>query len=373
MPQLKYQRPRLPSHYYVLSEPPDARGEEILRFVSDRRRIKLKGHLFREFHQYVVPLLDGRHSFEEIATEVADLFQPEDLEAGLQLLADQNLLEDAANTAIRPDTAAAIQPQLNFFHEVSSDPRQAQEKLLQATVSVLGLAGAGASVALALAAARTGTVRCIDSLAVAPTDPYLSPAFSLCDVGQARADVVARRIRSSAPEVHAIANAAPLESDADFADAIRGSDFVVCCIDPGQSALAYKLNRACLQEKIVWTSCSATGLEVIVGPTVRPFETACYLCYRMRAVACTEEPEDEFSFQRMMDRRKQDDSGRRENLTFATGIAANLLGLEALKYVSGIMPGSTTGRIAVINLVDLALTKHVVLRKPWCPACFPTL
>jgi adenylyltransferase/sulfurtransferase len=320
-----------------------------------------------------VPLLDGRHSFDEIAAEVADVFRPEDLEAGLQLLADQNLLEDAAAVPVAPDTEAAIQPQLNFFHEVSADARQTQEKLLQATVGVLGLAGAGASLALALSAMRVGTVRCIDSLAVAPADPYLSPAFSLSDVGRPRAEAVAQRIRSTAPEVRAIANAAPLESDADVADAVRGSDFVVCCIDPGQSALAYKMNRACLQEKIVWTSCSATGMEVIVGPTVRPFETACYLCYKMRAVACAEEPEDDFSFQRMLDQRKQDDSGRRENLTFATGIAANFLGLEALKYITGIMPGSTTGRIAVINLVDLTMTKHVVLRKPWCPACFPNL
>ena len=304
---------------------------------------------------------------------MADVFRPEDLEAGLQLLADHNLLEDAAEAPVPANVAAAIQPQLNFFHEVSPDARRAQDRLTHATVTVLGLAGAGASVALALSAARVGTVRCIDSLAVAPADPYLSPAFSLCDLGQPRAEVVARRIRSTAPEVHAIPNATPLESDADVAAAVRGSDFVVCCIDPGQSALTYKLNRACLQEGIVWTSCSATGMEVIVGPTIRPFETACYMCYRMRTVACAEEPEDDFSFQRMLDRRKQDDSGRRENLTFATGIAANFLGLEALKYISGIMPGATTGRIAVINLVDLAMTRHVVLRKPWCPACFPSL
>jgi bacteriocin biosynthesis cyclodehydratase domain-containing protein len=373
MSRLKYLRPRLPSHYYVLSEPPDAKGEEILCFVSERRRIKLKGHSFREFHQYVVPLLDGRHSLDEIEAEVADMFRTEDLEAGLQLLADQNLLEDAAEAPVPPDTAAAIQPQLNFFHEVSANARQAQEKLLHATVSVLGLAGAGASVALALAAVRVGTVRCIDSLSVAPTDPYLSPALSLSDVGRPRAEAVAQRIHSTAPEVRAIAHATPLESDTDVVGAVIGSDFVVCCVDPGQSALAYKLNRVCLQEKIVWTSCSATGMEVIIGPTVHPFETACYLCYKMRAVACAEWPEDDFSFQRMLDRRKRDDSGRRENLTFATGIAANFLGLEVLKYLSGIVPGSTTGRIAVINLVDLAMTKHVVLRKPWCPACFPNL
>ena len=51
MSRLRYQRPRLPSYFYVLSEPPDSRGEEVLRFVSERRRIKLKGHSFREFQR----------------------------------------------------------------------------------------------------------------------------------------------------------------------------------------------------------------------------------------------------------------------------------------------------------------------------------
>lgn len=328
----------------------------------------LKGHSFREFQQYVIPLLDGRHTVEEIARETSAVFRPEDLTAGLQLLADQNLLEDAADDVTTTD-AAALEPQLNFFYEVSGNPRQLQERLLAATVSIFGLAGTGASVALALAAARVGTLRCFDSLPVSAADPYLSLSFRVADIGSPRVDAVLRRIESTAPGVHAIAQ--PLsDSDDQIAQAIRGSDFVICCLDAGQSSLIYKLNRACLRERIRWTSCSTSGMEVIVGPTVQPMVTACYMCYRMRAVACAENPEREFAFQRMLDRRKKDDSSHRENLTFATGIAANVLGLEVLKELSGLLPPATIGQVLVIDLVELTLTKHVVLRKPWCPACF---
>src|ERR1043166_8357087 len=69
-----FQRPRLPRHFYVWSEPPDSDGDEVLNFVSDRRRIKLKGHSFREFEQRVIPLLDGRHTVAEIEQQVADAF-----------------------------------------------------------------------------------------------------------------------------------------------------------------------------------------------------------------------------------------------------------------------------------------------------------
>jgi adenylyltransferase/sulfurtransferase len=103
---------------------------------------------------------------------------------------------------------------------------------------------------------------------------------------------------------------------------------------------------------------------------VYPFQTACYLCYKMRSVACAGNPEDSFAFEQFLDRRKRDDSGCRENLVFAAGIAANVLGLEVLKELSGILSPSTRGSIVVVDLLELRVSRHVVLRKPWCPACF---
>ncbi len=55
---------------------------------------------------------------------------------------------------------------------------------------------------------------------------------------------------------------------------------------------------------------------------------------------------------------------------FSAGVAGNLLGLEALKELTGIGAPSLVGQIAVLDIMDLSVTKHVVLRKPWCPACY---
>ena len=46
MPTIKYHKPRLPGHYYVLFEPPDGKGEEVLRFVSERKKIDPEGALW---------------------------------------------------------------------------------------------------------------------------------------------------------------------------------------------------------------------------------------------------------------------------------------------------------------------------------------
>jgi bacteriocin biosynthesis cyclodehydratase domain-containing protein len=90
----------------------------------------------------------------------------------------------------------------------------------------------------------------------------------------------------------------------------------------------------------------------------------------MRAVACAGNPEDEFNYERFLDRRKQDDSGRRENVVFGAGLMANWLGLEAMKQLTRIVEPSALGAIIVFDLLGFTCTKHVVLRKPWCPACF---
>ena len=370
MPTPKFNRPRLPTHYYIWFEPPDHSGDEVLRFASTIRRIKLKGSSFREFQQLVIPLLDGGHTLAEIEAEVADVFAPEDLEAGLQLLAEHNLLQEAGASEAPEEPAKRLAPQLNFFHEMEINGEQIQKRLKQATVTVLGLSGAGAGVAQALAAAGVGRLRCFDPDKVSASDTYLSPLFSVADVGLLRTAVVTARIGASSPEVTVAGHTQTPTNDDEVLELIQGSDFVLNCLDQGHSSLMYKLNRACLKANIRWSSCALAGPEVVIGPTVVPFETACYLCYKMRTVACAGNPEEEFAFETFLDRRKRDDSSQRESLVFGVGLAANLLSLEAVKALSGSISSSALGKIIVFDLLALESTKHVVLRKPWCPACF---
>src|SRR5262249_5518998 len=156
-----------PSHYYIWFEPPGDSGDEVLHFVSRRRRIKLKGQFFREFQQLVIPLLDGRHTVEEIEQKVAGVFEPRDLETALRLLADENLIDEGDSPWPRPEAAGRLAPHLIFFHEMGAVRSEIQERLSTAVVTVYGLGGAGALTAVALASAGVGTVRCVDSLNVA--------------------------------------------------------------------------------------------------------------------------------------------------------------------------------------------------------------
>jgi bacteriocin biosynthesis cyclodehydratase domain-containing protein len=364
---MNLRKPRLPSHYFIWSEPPDETGDEVLHFVSGRRRLKLKGHSFRELESRVLPLLDGRRTVGEIQEAVADVFAPQDVEDGIALLAAQGLLAEGAGS---PPPPPRWEPQRNFLHEVLGESEEVSRRLAASVVTVVGLSGAGADAALALAKMGIGEVRLVDSLTIDREDPYFSEAFAAAEPGSPRTTAVARRLASSASWTRAVEVGTPLADDADVEAAVAGSHFAVCCLDAGQAWTTYKLNRACMKLGLSWTSVSLAGTEVVLGPTVVPHETACYLCYSMRAVACASNPEDAFAYQRYLDRRRRDDSGRRENLAPAAGIAAQMAALEAVKALSGLRP-SALGGLVILDLLGLATSRHTVLRKPGCPACFP--
>lgn len=365
----KLTKPRLPSHYLLRFEPPDTSGDEALVITSERRRMKLKGRCFREFISEVVPLLDGNRTVDEIAALVADTFAPEDLVSSLETLAAHGFLEDHDATVV--PGGELLEPQLNFFHEAGIDPQLAQKRLRQSTVAVFGLGPLGTATALALACAGVGNLRLIDPGQVLGTDPFLNPQLQPGDAGEMRADVVRRRATILSPDLNALAFTSPLESDDDVLSVISGADFAVGCTDRSMSNVLYRLNRACYRTQLRWTHGELSAFEAVLGPTVTPSETACYLCYQMRSVACSENPEEEFAQLRYLDRRQRDDGGRRENLVFGSGIAGNMLAAEAFRILLG-LPSSVPGRIAVLDFMDLTLTKHVVLRKPWCPVCFAT-
>jgi bacteriocin biosynthesis cyclodehydratase domain-containing protein len=362
-----FSKPLMPSHFEAWCEPPDASGEEILRIVSAQRSLTLKGRAFREFHRHVIPLLDGQRSFEELCAETADLFDRADLESALSLLASQNIVVEGDN---RPTGPARLQPQLNYFHEVAENADEAQRRLAAAHVVVFGLGGAGASVMHALAAAGVGRIAGVDHCAVSAADTYLSPAFSLADVGRPRAEALAARIADTAPEVAANAVTAQLSTEAEVAAAIDGADLVISCLDAGMLNLAFKLNQACHATGVRWISGELSGTDVIAGPAFYGAEGGpCFMCYRMRLVACAGNPQSRFAQERHSDKMKADAGDKRERLVFGAGILANLIGAEALNLLTGHAEPTLGGRLLSFNLTTLTMQKHVVLRKPGCPVC----
>lgn len=285
---------------------------------------------------------------------------------------------DRLTLAARPEALACIVvdglehrlgPQLSYLQEISSDPRLVRERLAHARVTVVGLGAVGTVAATALAASSVGYVRCVDDSEVSTADPHLAQLFELTDVDSLRAEVAGEKIRAVNPDVSVDIRTGPLRTGEDVAGAVDASDFVLGCLDPGLAAITDTLNGACLARRTPWSHGTATAFEGIVGPTVIPYQTACYRCYLARTVACQDDPAGALRELEARYDDRVDMSAYRENIPFAAGIVGHLLALQAFHFLAGLWPRSA-GRILVVDFLTSTMREHVVLRKPWCSACF---
>jgi bacteriocin biosynthesis cyclodehydratase domain-containing protein len=363
-----FQKPLLPSSFLAWTEPPDEAGDEVFRIVSWRRSLTLKGHSFREFARSVLPLLDGKRSLDEIHAQTADLFARVDLEAALELLGTQGILVEG--TAPETDAPPRLAPQINYLGEVAEEGRAAQRHLGAARVVVVGMGGAGASLARSLGVAGVGRIACADPYDVQPTDLYFAALFDTGDIGRNRAECAAAHIREAAPEIDIRSVVGRLDDPAEIDALIQGADLVISCLESGDLNTILKLNRCCRAAGVRWLTGALEGPSIVGGPGFPPSgEGPCYMCYRMREVACAANPQSRFALERRLDRQKQDLGGRRENLACGADILAGLLGAEALNILARVSDPALDGRILLIDLTNLRQEKHVVLRKPGCPVC----
>jgi bacteriocin biosynthesis cyclodehydratase domain-containing protein len=359
---------RLPTHYRVWLSTSTSHYEETLIFSSGRRTIAVEGKKLSAFYRYVLPLLDGTNTLEELKMRGCGELSQAEIEHFIELLAHHNLL-DLEGFDKDADERLSSAPiwQLNYFHEIGLSPKNAQLSLSDATVAVFGLSGAGAYAALALAASGIGHVRCIDDGLVDDADLYFAPIFTTSDLGSDRALAVGQRIDCLGADVAILRSEEILSNDHICAEAMSGLDFVICGAGHESLRLLDQVNEACLDHNIPWTSCFLGGIESIFGPTVFPGKTACYKCYQLRLRACSPEPESRLE----VDGPNQNncDGLRMENLTFGEGILGNLSALEAFKVITGAGDYFAAGEILVIDIYAGRWEKHSVLRKPWCPSC----
>src|SRR6266542_104570 len=70
---------------------------------------------------------------------------------------------------------------------------------------------------------------------------------------------------------------------------VRDCRLLVSCLDKGFAAAHHWLNSASLRWGVPAVYAQLDGDTALVGPLVVPARTACYLCWRMRTVACAED------------------------------------------------------------------------------------
>lgn len=356
--------------YFALAPGVDAIaiGDDSLLFRSDTIAVRVEGRLAIALRDEILPLLDGEHTLAQVAEQLPR-YAAADLVQHLLELAERQALQTArvprSALSAQDQAAAPLYAMLHAFGIAAEEARQA----LQARrVAVVGLEAQGAYIAALLAQCGVGELLLLDPFPCEPQNLSIMPPVARSSVGRPRQEVVRDMLLQHYPGgKYAIGG--PQVSRTTLAAAVQGSHMIVGAFDKAFSAAHQWLNRASLAQEIPAIYSELKGHVALLGPMVVPRQTGCYMCYRMRTIACAENFEEAMRYEEHLDARKLPALHTRGVLPTLPPYAAGIVVFEILKRFLAIGEATLAGKVLEFNTLTLESALHPVLREPSCPIC----
>lgn len=223
-----------------------------------------------------------------------------------------------------------------------------QQRLLEASVLVVGMGGLGCPVAMYLAAAGVGELTIADNDTVELTNLQRQIAHSQADIGRSKVESARDTLRGLNPDLRISLLDRRLTPE-DLEREVKNRTVVVDATD--NFATRFAINDACLRHKVPLVSGAAIRMEgqVTVFDSRRE-ESPCYQClYR---------PGDD------------DDASCARNGVMApvVGIIGSVQAMETIKLVAGVGE-SLVGRLLLLDGANMQWRELRLGRDPLCKAC----
>jgi ribosomal protein S12 methylthiotransferase accessory factor len=305
---------------------------------GDMASCRLEGEAATVFAERILPRLRSWVSVESIMPSL-DGYAAADVTSLIESLIPSGLvLRRSGIPSERPGTAARALADLGI------DEGGAGDHLAKLRVCVFGLGPVGWVVGEALLDAGIGRVVVADP---EKAQHFLGSHPADCDRCHTFEGVLSRETVEKA--------AADL-------------DLMVMTMDRAFLAARHWVNRASLA-----TGCPALFVDValneaIVGPTVLPGETGCYMCLRMRHIATSDNFKEVMAHERHLDAAK-DPASTRPLFPGLSYIAAGIATGEAFRLLFGPLIPAFTNAILIADVTEATFERHTVLRQPDCPHC----
>lgn len=226
---------------------------------------------------------------------------------------------------------------------------EGQQRLLEASVLIIGLGGLGSPAALYLAASGVGKLILCDHDTVELSNLQRQIIHRTGSLGQLKVSSAQTALHEVNPEVECVA--LPIRAGQELLDELVGKvDVVLDCSD--NFSTRYAVNRACLMQRKPLVSGAAIQFDGQVALfDLRRSEAPCYNCLF---------PED---------------SQAAELRCATTGVFAPLVGIigalqaaEALKLLVGIERG-LSGRLLILNALDMQVMRSNLRKDVGCRVC----
>jgi len=306
--------------------------------------------------------VDGESTLEELRAE----FGAAAVDDLIAQLGELEVVEDAADDELLPaGELERFDRQLRYFSDVGSGgitASQCQERLREAKVAVLGVGGLGGWSALALACTGVGEMWLIDGDRVELSNLNRQIQYSEADIGELKVERTAARLSAFNSEMKVTTEARRLESEADIAEFIAGSDVVIDAADWPAHDIERWCNAACFEAGIPYITMSHFPPIARVGPLYVPGVTGCFVCqeigYRREYPL----------FDIAVEQRRAKPSPA-ATLGPACGLIGGQVGMEVLHLLTGLSKPSTQGVAHIYDLRTMDVKREPVVPEPECPIC----
>ena len=338
-------------------------------FRSDALAVRLEGPAARILAEQIVPLLDGERSLAEISRTVPS-FPSAELQQWLDDLVRAQVLRCSDEPKRPPDPEVrAMLPFLEFLESIGISVSDACKNLARLRVVVFGLEGHGAHVAAGLAQCGVGELVLVDPFPYQLENKALMPSLQPTTTERNREEVVATALQAawSASRINASGEAA-LDRERITALA-TGAHLLIGCFDKGFSSTHHWINRASLSLKIPALFSESAGHIGRVGPLVLPDQTACYMCYRMRNLACAEDFDLAMGYEEFLDKLKRPALHTRPTLPGLPAYVGSLVTIEAIKCLLSLRLPALADKMLEFDAFSLQTAWHPIVRTADCPVC----
>jgi adenylyltransferase/sulfurtransferase len=223
-----------------------------------------------------------------------------------------------------------------------------QQKLVDASVLVVGMGGLGCPVAMYLAAAGVGSLTLADDDSVELTNLQRQIAHGEKNLGEPKVESAAATLRGLNPDVELTLLHRRLQGE-DLERVVQNKTVVVDATDNFSTRFA--LNDACLKAKVPLVSGAAIRMEgqvMVFDP--RQEDSPCYQCLYQRG-------DDEDA-----------SCARNGVMAPVVGIVGSVQAMEAIKVIAGI-GNSLVGRLLLLDALTMQWRELRLHRDPKCAAC----
>jgi len=224
---------------------------------------------------------------------------------------------------------------------------EGQNKLCQASVTIIGLGGLGAAAAAYLTMAGVGKIRLVDQDTVEVHNLQRQILYSINDVRRPKVEAATERLERLNPQVR-LEPIAENVHEANADQIISHSDCLVDGLD--NMATRYIINRACTRNSVPYVFAGAIGMEGNLS-VFRPPSTPCLECIM---------PD--------LDDRYLPTCETRGVLGTTAGSMGALEAAETIKLLAGIQP-LLEGKLLICDLREMDFRTIDIQTRPGCRVC----